>query len=135
MPTEQTATPLVQLSLACNDHRNGVFGGRVSSIAFGDELHLDCVYANVSMHCELLGCRRLRLGRVRFNYHGEREWWGNWCWNLYLIRAAVAANLANYLRASKGFQPDCASDFYWKKWESGELCTATDFISIRKQRA
>lgn len=118
---------MIQIHLCVNDHRNGMFNGRIMGVSLNDseELTLASPYLNRGLKCEVTD-DRIRVGKSReWPIFGEHEWVGNWCWNAYAMRPADAADLINFA-ISKGFCTEVASEPLFEKIQRGEQVTAAD---------
>lgn len=102
----------VELAIACNDYRHGVCDGLCRAIALAEgmltlESPYDDRHLRFGLACDVRvrGRRHLVLGARRcWPIIGSRRWVGNWCWNAYLMSAADAADMLNFV-ASKGYRP------------------------------
>jgi hypothetical protein len=102
----------MQVEIACNDPDNGLFAGRATAIGFcarGERISLEGADVKFTDNGDTI-----RLFRRTARVIDSRQWFGNWCWNVYIVPIADAAFFLH--RAHKhGFQADMAEgDFACK---------------------
>lgn len=89
------------LNFCCNDHRNGIFAGRVDHISYEfcegwDLLELYSVHEHGSLMA-YPSDGVIKIARRKFRIVGHKEWYGNWCWNAAAMRRREAHRLLRYL--------------------------------------
>jgi hypothetical protein len=112
----------VRFDFACNNPDNGDFAGKVAMACY----HLD---RHTSIEFESPGLREfkfsimtdrhvIRLHRREFPYVTSRSWFGNWCWDSFIVDRPVAKALLGTLRAH-GWEPDNVpvvwENRFWKR--------------------
>lgn len=126
---------MVQLLMACNDHRNGSYTGQTEKVTLrvDDDMALDLSGKKVA--CRLLFAtlsgkpRYLRFGHLELRIGGYSTWYGNWCWDMAKVQTADAAKVANYLR-KRGWKYDEAWSEMAQKWDAGTEFIAGDFAEV-----
>ena len=117
----------LQLSLACNNYRNGAFDGLCRAIILGDcsVLKLESPWVDRFLKCAIEG-RRFRLGKGHWWPHrGHATWVGNWCWDAVTVTHTVAAEVLNFA-ARRGYRPEMGLASLWDAIESRRPLTAAD---------
>lgn len=105
---------LVSIAFCCNHPNTGRFTGKFSSVNIGDELLcLSNQYyppKEPALAFEIKGERHghgagpravegaVKISRRRFEIIGYKYGWGNWCWDLVIVRPEVAVDVINYLK-------------------------------------
>jgi hypothetical protein len=121
---------IVSIALCCNEPDNGNFNGSFCSVHIGAEelLHLENKYypakePKLSYHFEVT-MRGSGFGADRVTGHiavdgrdfpviGYKGYWGNWCWDLVIMRPKVALEFINYLKSIDCFQCESGdAEFY-----------------------
>jgi hypothetical protein len=81
------------IHLACNDHRNGVFDGKLRAVVATSIIK------------------------------GHKQWYGNWCWDVVWMHPKPAADFLNYLKTLSSWSVDggaCGPPVDWgEAWEKG----------------
>lgn len=102
----------MRVSFACNDPRNGVFTGRVDAIELESLYRVGSEPWDASFeltHCESLAFTvddkrgLFRIHRLWFPYLSSRSWFGNWCWDAFVIERRYARILLNVMRDDGGW--------------------------------
>lgn len=102
---------LVRVSMSCNDPDNGCFAGRVGAIEI-ETLYLVGPKYNLEASLETIcveGYRftvddkglRFRLHRQWFPFVRSKNWYGNWCWDAFVMKRPQAKRLLGVLRDSQ----------------------------------
>lgn len=89
---------LVAIDVACNDPDNGMFAGRTMMIQIG-EMEIEADDWN-GYAFTVLEDGRFRLHRRLFPYVDRKFWLGNWCWDRFWMRRAVAKQFLGMVRGS-----------------------------------
>ncbi len=110
---------LAQVMLCCNDHRNGLFIGRLVAIEL---LGLSLAHDDFIDGCAVsfLGDNRIRISRRIFTYSGQREWVGNWCWNAITMVPLEAKRLLRYLRETGAWHCEEGPTRLFAWWHKSE---------------
>lgn len=94
------------VSFACNDPDNGVFAGRASGCHF-DNLGGDMVEFD---HDDFIdGCAfsiddvmlKFKVGNAAFPYMRRINWYGNWCWDGFVMKRPQGIRLLQYLNRKR----------------------------------
>lgn len=98
----------IRVMLACNDHRNGVFTGRLEALQFEakDGSRVEIYLADRPprvVHHEFKDGEYLRVGHVVVQCHGWDTWVGNWCWDETIVGLSAARVLLADILASGTF--------------------------------
>ena len=80
---------------ACNDPDNGVFDGRVALAQYGD---IELEAPNWEGFAFTVGDDWIRIHRRKFRFIASKDWYGNWCWNVYRLPRPEAKRLIATLR-------------------------------------
>lgn len=109
------------MEVACNDD-HGHFAGRAEALCFaarGERIGLDLCGGPAPRFKELPD-GAIYFYRLRCPVHASREWFGNWCWNAYVIDLAVAARWLTHAVRKGRFGLDMA--------EGNNACRISDII-------
>src|SRR5579863_1112972 len=125
---------LIRVDFACNDPDNGDFAGRVSAVTWrgtgheGIELAYDYFGAGLKFTVER---NRLRILRRWYPFERTKAWYGNWCWDAYWFKPAVAKSMLRHFRASGKFQCDGGRALLCDWWCADSLSPNGDDIDER----
>lgn len=116
-------TRVAAVNVLCNDGRNGLFTGRAEAIEFdfpsarpgGEGLRVSMVSPGITVKVDSARMK-LCIHRVWVPFVGEREWYGNWCWNRYLLRRPRALQLLHLLCRSGHWDLDEADSRFASWW-------------------
>lgn len=109
----------VRIEVACNDGDNGIFAGRAEGLAFvaaGERIGLDLQCWPAPKFTET--DKGIRFFRRNCEVFESKEYYGNWCWNAYLIGLSDAAFLLYKAVRTEKFGFDMA--------EGDNACRLTD---------
>lgn len=126
-----SVTNIVSVALCCNDPDHGMFTGRLNAVRIGEDLlNLTNKFwppkePSLTIHVNRVvrknqGCGAdrvegyVKVSRRRFSIIGYKYGWGNWCWDLVIMRPAVAIALTNYLKQLNCFQNE-DGDVRWHR--------------------
>lgn len=130
------------IHFACNDHRNGIFQGYVTSLEFDfwrgkqsvARCQIDSPYADAGLRmrfaCSIDRPRptpnRIVLGdsKIILPFTGWHEWVGNWCWDAGAFTVRDGVRLMKCLRRS-GWSMDSADSRLWRMWERARTRATT----------
>lgn len=111
----------IRVEVACNDER-GHFAGKFEALCFaakGERIGLDLRSGSAPRFKELPdGC--IYVYRRRCDVLASREWYGNWCWNAYVITLPMAAWWLTHAVSKGRFGLDMA--------EGDHACRISDLI-------
>lgn len=119
----------MNLDLACNDYRNGVFQGWFESAyvhrgaSYEEGLELEGPRTKVKV-AELGGT--VRIGRVTVPYKSSQSWVGNWCWDSYQIDPRDMLRVLNYL-IRRGWHCTCGPTELFERFNEGREITAEEW--------
>jgi len=85
---------MIDVSILTNDER-GNDTGRISAIHLDDALELNWGEIGSAPSYRLVARKFFFLQRHRYDVHGIREWYGNWCWTGIGLSAEDTARLLN----------------------------------------
>lgn len=109
---------IAAIDFACNDPDNGLFAGRAAMATFGDaEIeapNFDTGYRFTELPSGL------RIHRKSFHVIDSKEWFGNWCWNRYLLPRVEMKRLLLTLR-DHDWRVTCGPSRFYHWWNRGEL--------------
>jgi len=91
----------LEISFACNDHRNGNFTGYFEAANVthdGDYIEFECSRTRIEW---VPADRQLHIGKGKVPYISHRPWVGNWCWDEFVVSAQACAQILDYLRAKR----------------------------------
>ena len=79
---------MITLEVACNNPDNGVFDHKapfinVAGMEFGARRLPEPTF--FELEGRRTGWGRIRLAGKCWDCYGSREWFGNWCWNAYIL--------------------------------------------------
>jgi hypothetical protein len=103
------------IHFACNDHRDGSFGGKVAAAAFRDN---DLESPGMSEVKFTAGEDFIRIHRRSFKIIGHSYWVGNWCWDAFRMTRGEAKQLLAHLRKS-GWQHTGGEVHFGIWWDKG----------------
>ncbi len=111
----------IGLDFCCNDPDNGLFAGRVEGIQLYDT---DPVFEleprrEPAPKFTRLEESAIRISGKRWPILGEKEWFGNWCWNQYVFDVEVAADLLIWLNQRGLFTLSCGDERLFNAWRWG----------------
>lgn len=115
----------VCISVACNHPDNGLFDGRAPMITVGavngmaDYLELECWSRRDRAPRFTETLRGFRLLRREWPVESRKYGVGNWCWNGYLVRHAVAVRFVCWLRETGFYGVDGAEENLHEWWKHG----------------
>jgi hypothetical protein len=122
----------MNIHLACNDPNNGNFAGEFFAIEVdagdGEEslLTIDNPLSPLPMKIDREQ-RRLHIGHMKIHYTYSRDWYGNWCWNMYEIETRDVLRIIAYVRKHHWV----ISDGYEKivnRWDDGLPIREEDLV-------
>lgn len=99
----------VRLEVACNDE-HGHFASIAEGLCFaarGERLSLDLCGGAAPRFRELPDSH-IYIYRRRCLVHSSREWFGNWCWNAYVLDLPMAAWILHHSIKTGKFGMDSA---------------------------
>lgn len=103
----------IRLEVACND-ANGHFANRAEALCFagrGERIGLELSQGPFPRFRELPE-GDIYIYRRRCPVHTSKEWFGNWCWNAYVIDVSIAAWLLTHAVTKGRFGFDMAEGNY-----------------------
>jgi len=113
----------VRIDIACNDPDNGLFAGRAQMIQVNDGL------PEPFLEFEPFSWFRppkiveiddgFRLAGKSWPIVGMRHWYGNWCWNAYLLDLDVAVDFVLWLRRRRLYRCTCGQTDMYEWWNRG----------------
>lgn len=106
----------VDVSLCCNDPRNGNFAGRVVQLDITDWITLDGEGA--AIRCRLHPTNVIQIGDLKLPYRRSVDWYGNWCWLMVEIAVPDAIRLIEFCR-QRGWSCDEAESELYRVYTSG----------------
>lgn len=107
---------LLRFDVCCNDHGDGSFASRASALSLPDDLLELGAYDERGPVFRDFG-HSLRLGRRLFPYERSKEWYGNWSWNAYWLKAPDAIELLAWVHAQAIFYVDGGHTWLFDRWE------------------
>ena len=91
----------MKVMLACNDDRNGLFVGKFDSLIVENDTG-DVLFSLEGEPIKVVVNRMdLRIMNSVFPIIDCTEWYGNWCWNMYLMDKPTTIKLLNMLHEKK----------------------------------
>lgn len=99
----------IRVEVACNDD-NGRFAGVAEGLCFaagGERLHLE-LSGGAAPRFKELPDDAIYIYRRRCRVYSSREWFGNWCWNAYVIDLPMAAWILHHSIRTGKFSMDSA---------------------------
>lgn|SRR5574341_1903201 len=106
------------ISFCCNDPDNGVFTGSFDAIRVTNKVEdMFSAYGKPTRISKANGI--LRVGRIKNLYMRSNTWFGNWCWDAYVIDSFHVNRIVNYLKYSRNFELEEAWDEIYRDWEMG----------------
>lgn len=117
----------IRLEVACNDER-GHFAARAEALCFaarGEWIHLDLSSGTAPRFAEHEDA--ITIFRRRCLTLESRTWFGNWCWNAYVIALPAAAFVLARAIDSGKFSFDCAEGDH--ACRIAELCGVASTVS------
>ena len=109
----------VFLEICCNDPDNGLFVGRAAAIEIGNRISFECRYIDWSPKLTE-GDGFIRIGGRKLQCFQSREWYGNWCWNVYLCRSDEVEALVNWPKFRKWFDISEAHPRVFDAYKAGK---------------
>jgi hypothetical protein len=118
---------MLYLEVACNDPDNGIFAERAAQLQIGDAEFEPTHWDSAPRFIDMGGS--VRLAGKRWQIEGVTTWYGNWCWNRYLLAKPeitprwYMVEFVTWLRGRKLFRCTCGeSEFY--EWFNGSADVA-----------
>jgi hypothetical protein len=129
----------VRVDICCNDPDNGIFDGRAAAIQLGGDGLLELAAKNFEgPRLTLLdGLDRIRIAGKHWPITATRDYIGNWCWNGYWMRPAVAVDFLTWLHGRHIFSVEQAEEWIFNMWMNPAPFSADDrrFLATFVQRA
>lgn len=125
---------LVSIAFCCNNPNTGMFEGKFSAVHIGAEL-LDlenqyCPPREPALAFEIKGERHgqgfgphpvaghVKISQRKFEIIGYKWGWGNWCWDMVIVRPDVAVDIINYLKDLNHFRCECGEESFFDRFNN-----------------
>jgi hypothetical protein len=106
----------IRIDIACNDPDNGIFAHRAHMIHLPDGL-MELEARNYDRPPRFtLTDKGFRLAGKRWPVARSKDWYGNWCWNAYLLEEPVARAFLVWLHGRKLFDCTCGETRLYNAW-------------------
>lgn len=104
---------IAAIEFACNDPDNGLFAGRAAMATFGDAEIEAPNFDTGYRFSEGIG--GIMIHRRVFQVVDSKEWFGNWCWNRYMLPRSEMKRLLLTLR-ERGWRVTTGPDRFYRWW-------------------